>query len=320
VFRLLESLLKKADDKHVKILSKYMTLQGEILKGREPIKGKDSRGHKPDQFVNEHYRMHDLIRGIYAPKKDKFALSIMLKDRGRYGKEITYFGPQNWAITYHPPQDKRGIHDIEALKNCLHSNVPIGILRNIKKSTNEVLGLGKIIDVQNNTFSIVPFETSEQDKKDAEKLVDNYLDNKISQEDYSAPDIPTTAFARRGQRKFRKKLLLIYGRSCAFCGFDFEEFLIASHVVPYADDALNRLNPRNGLLLCRMCDVAFERGFLKITSTLKIIKVGLLKNANTNSAVNSWLLTLKPSIAIADEKYKPLSRYIRKRNKMAERY
>ena len=66
---LLEVLLKHVDDKHVKILSKYVALQGEILKGREPIKGKDSRGHKPDQFVNEHYRMHDLIRGIYAPKK-----------------------------------------------------------------------------------------------------------------------------------------------------------------------------------------------------------------------------------------------------------
>jgi len=30
------------DDKHVKILTKYVALQGKILKGREPIKGKDS--------------------------------------------------------------------------------------------------------------------------------------------------------------------------------------------------------------------------------------------------------------------------------------
>ena len=115
------------------MLSKFLVLHGEILQGRIPIKGNDSKGCHPDQFVSDFYRMHDLIRGIYTPKQSNFALSIMVKDKGQYGTEITYFSTQDWRIEYRPPVDTRGKHDIETLQNCLTNDFPIGVLRNIKK-------------------------------------------------------------------------------------------------------------------------------------------------------------------------------------------
>lgn len=306
---------KELNEKHIGVLTKFAALRGEILSGRIPIKGKDSKGCKPDQFVNNYYRMHDLIRGIYAYKDAKFALSIMIKDTGMYGNEITYFSPENWRINYKPPTDARGKHDIKTLQNCFSKNIPIGVLRNLKHATNEVLGLGKIIDEKNGIFSIVPLILSLEDENNVEHYTDAYYDKKIQTGDYSAPDVRTTATARVGQAKFKKLLLPIYGSQCAFCGFNLIDFLIASHIVPHSKDKKNRLNPRNGFLLCRMCDNAFERGYLKTFPSLRISKTKKL-TANSNKAVEAWLANINNKVTIKDEKFIPLPKFINKRNRL----
>jgi hypothetical protein len=52
---------------------------------------------------------------------------------------------------------------------------------------------------------------------------------------------------RRGQRKFREKLLKAYGYRCAICGCDCVDVLEAAHVPPYLDGATNHIT--NGMLL-----------------------------------------------------------------------
>jgi putative restriction endonuclease len=47
--------------------------------------------------------------------------------------------------------------------------------------------------------------------------------------------------------------------------------LVASHIVPWADDSQNRLNPHNGLLLCRTHDSAFECGLIRIKPDGEVI-------------------------------------------------
>ena len=309
---------KRVDRKHIQLLYKFAALQGSVIKGEKPIRGeKGSNGCKPDIFVDGNHRLHGLVRGIYVPKHDKFALSILLTEKDtNYGKELAYFSSGNWRVSYKPPRDKLAVRDVQALRRCFDSEVPIGVLRNIKKGVNEVLGLGEIIDVRHSIFSIVPFQPRETVVAELDKLVSQHIKQQIRRKDYSAPDIETTVIARTGQKWFRQKLLQIYGGRCAFCGFNVEDFLIAAHVVPYIEDRDNRLNPQNGILLCRLCDLAFEKGYLRLQEDWCIIKSHeLVRRASSNVAVSSWLSNVKQKIEPRLPDHGPKPKFLRERDK-----
>lgn len=57
-----------------------------------------------------------------------------------------------------------------------------------------------------------------------------------------------------------------YGYTCAVTGIKIKEFLVASHIIPWAVDKDNRLNPRNGMCLSTLVDKAFDKGYLTITN------------------------------------------------------
>lgn len=65
---------------------------------------------------------------------------------------------------------------------------------------------------------------------------------------------------RTVQGEFRSGLLSKVPHVCPICGFTFEDFLIASHIKPYAkcEDTYDAMNPNNGLLMCPVCDKLFE--------------------------------------------------------------
>ncbi|MDD2227579.1 MAG: HNH endonuclease signature motif containing protein [Clostridia bacterium] len=54
------------------------------------------------------------------------------------------------------------------------------------------------------------------------------------------------------QRTFKDGLLKNNSHKCPICGFEYEDFLIASHIKPYAkcDDTYDAINNYNGFLLC----------------------------------------------------------------------
>ncbi len=69
-----------------------------------------------------------------------------------------------------------------------------------------------------------------------------------------------------GQKIFADKVKTNYGYTCALTGIKNKEFLIASHIIPWADDKNNRLNPRNGICFSNLIDKAFDKGYITITS------------------------------------------------------
>eukprot|EP01116_Phalansterium_solitarium_P002499 TRINITY_DN1254_c0_g1_i2.p1 TRINITY_DN1254_c0_g1~~TRINITY_DN1254_c0_g1_i2.p1 ORF type:complete len:386 (+),score=137.06 TRINITY_DN1254_c0_g1_i2:147-1304(+) len=69
------------------------------------------------------------------------------------------------------------------------------------------------------------------------------------------------AKSRSGQSLVRDRALELFG-TCAMCGDDWDEMLIAAHIVRWADDPKERGNLRNVLLLCRTHDVLFEKGYV----------------------------------------------------------
>src|ERR1035437_287079 len=54
---------------------------------------------------------------------------------------------------------------------------------------------------------------------------------------------------RVNQSFFRSTILSSYNLKCCITGLSIADFLVASHIVPWAIDEINRLNPRNGLCL-----------------------------------------------------------------------
>lgn len=61
-----------------------------------------------------------------------------------------------------------------------------------------------------------------------------------------------------------------YGYRCAITGITTREFLVASHIVPWADDETIRLDPSNGICLSTLVDRAFDSGYLEIDDNLTV--------------------------------------------------
>jgi len=86
---------------------------------------------------------------------------------------------------------------------------------------------------------------------------------------------------RVNQNFFRTMILTSYNSRCCITNLQNPDLLIAAHIIPWANDETNRLNPKNGLLLNALHDKAFEHGLIAIDENYKIhISKELLKSEN----------------------------------------
>jgi len=75
---------------------------------------------------------------------------------------------------------------------------------------------------------------------------------------------------RVNQSIFRKVVLSNFNSKCCITGIDIPELLVASHILPWSQDKVNQLNPKNGLSLNTLHDKAFDRYLITVTDDLKI--------------------------------------------------
>lgn len=80
----------------------------------------------------------------------------------------------------------------------------------------------------------------------------------------------TLVKTRINQRFFRDTILVSYNARCAITGLNIPDLLVASHIVPWAKDKVNRLHPTNGICLNALHDKAFDKGLLTITKDYKV--------------------------------------------------
>ena len=123
------------------------------------------------------------------------------------------------------------------------------------------------------------------------------------------PAAPTEATAivrvRRGQDFFRAAVLTAYGRRCCLTGCDVEDFLVASHIVPWAEDAGHRLNPCNGLCLAPLQDRAFDRGYITLDDDLRVLVSRQLRLHEGSSEVLGQLVGLEGVRIRVPERFAP---------------
>lgn len=76
---------------------------------------------------------------------------------------------------------------------------------------------------------------------------------------------------RVNQSVFRQMVLANYDGKCALTGIDIPELLVASHIIPWAENEKERLNPENGICLSSLYDKAFDMGLISFDDSFRTI-------------------------------------------------
>ncbi len=109
-------------------------------------------------------------------------------------------------------------------------------------------------------------ETLEADPEEVEAFCEQ-----IEQQIYQVADATATTKTRgSAQKAFSGAVKANYGNRCAITGVATNDFLVASHIVPWSKDQSIRLDPSNGVCLSLLVDRAFEKGYLVIEDDLTI--------------------------------------------------
>lgn len=101
-----------------------------------------------------------------------------------------------------------------------------------------------------------------------------------------------TVSVRIRQGFFRRSVLASYGGKCCMSGVSSDHLIVASHIVPWAKDEKNRLNPRNGLCLSAIHDKAFDSGLITVTPQMKIEVCDDLKRKKAEGEVSAAIAGL----------------------------
>ncbi|WP_407894301.1 HNH endonuclease [Lacticaseibacillus sp. N501-2] len=80
--------------------------------------------------------------------------------------------------------------------------------------------------------------------------------------DYTITDRVSKTKQRVGQQIVAEMVKDNYAYHCAVTGIHTREFLVASHIIPWAADPKKRLDPTNVICLSTLWDRAFDQGFI----------------------------------------------------------
>ena len=188
-------------------------------------------------------------------------------------------------LTYGELAEKIGIHHraVRFVLNliydyCYSNNLPPLTILIVNKNTNlpgqgfNDYSIDTFEDDKNEVFdknwAIIanPFEFAKDGSSEITLINQILKSPESSEEVYSKVKV-------RGivQILFRKALLKAYQRSCAICGFSFESALEAAHIIPYSlCNFSQRLDVRNGILLCSLHHKLFDQDYITITENYQI--------------------------------------------------
>jgi len=98
---------------------------------------------------------------------------------------------------------------------------------------------------------------------------------------------------RRVQRFFRQTVLESYNNRCAISGLAIPELLVASHIIPWAENESRRADPTNGIALNALYDKAFDRGFFTLDDDLRIILSDRIKTRFSDAFLVKTLINIE---------------------------
>jgi len=302
----------------------YKIIEEEENKRHRNVFGREKL-HK-DTNKNYDFECNIPISGDRKQKSATFVKNdeneIFVVHNGSIGGVIGY-GPQvkEYENKFKQTTSFPKIKDDKNRDLFLISKIDETLIQNFAKLVNEVHSIKYPPDVFD--FSILNDLEKQKDEIENKITQVEYYDiskrceDELKEEDYSAQGSESSVYVRAKQEKFRKILLQEYSSKCAFCGFNELEYLVGAHIVPFnimrKDDHQNAMNPANGILLCKLCDLSFERGDILLQKNFEITINEKLKKSN-NSAVCSWLSNFNSKIPInPNPKFTPKLEFIQKK-------
>ena len=127
----------------------------------------------------------------------------------------------------------------------------------------------------------------------------------IDVEDYTGKERETVIKQRVNQGAFRSMVLANYNERCAVTGIDIPKLLVASHIIPWAANEQERLNPENGICLSALYDRAFDQGLIGIKSDYRIILSSELESHSNDPYFEKHFASVADQKIILPEEHKP---------------
>lgn len=114
---------------------------------------------------------------------------------------------------------------------------------------------------------------------------------------------------RVNQKFFRKTILASYKQTCCITGIDIPELLIASHILPWAKNEKERMNPQNGLCLNALHDKAFDKGLITISPDYKV-KISELLKSQIDSDNDKYFMPFENQTIILPGRFLPNQEFL----------
>ncbi len=110
---------------------------------------------------------------------------------------------------------------------------------------------------------------------------------------------------RVNQNVFRQLVLGNYNQKCALTGIDLPELLVASHIIPWAMNEEERLNPENGICLSALYDKAFDQGLLGFTKNYRVVLSSKILENETKDYYQKYFAPINHQTLIMPQRYLP---------------
>lgn len=118
--------------------------------------------------------------------------------------------------------------------------------------------------------------------------------------------------ARIGQDFFRSMLMENYKSQCGVTGLNVPQVLRASHIVAWADDKSNRMNPENGILLSATYDAAFDKHLISFDDDYRMIVSKEIKDYHTNDVTKEYFNRFEGKQIMLPTQYLPSKQLLAK--------
>lgn len=115
---------------------------------------------------------------------------------------------------------------------------------------------------------------------------------------------------RVNQNVFRQIVVANYSSKCAITGIDLPELLFASHIIPWAKNEEERLNPENGICLSALYDKAYDKGLIAVNEKYQILISNRLKKKKDADYYLKYFAPIENQLLIQPEKYFPKKEFI----------
>lgn len=115
---------------------------------------------------------------------------------------------------------------------------------------------------------------------------------------------------RIGQTYYRKMIVSLYDGKCCVTGLDVPKLLRASHIIPWAEDKKNRMNPENGLCLSGTYDLAFDQHLISFDEDYRMIVGSEISDHFTNAVTCKYFKKFVGKKIHLPSKFRPSQEFL----------